>query len=225
MASKFITVSIEILQDKNLTANEKFVLAEIEQLCSLEHGCYASNQHFADLIGIGRTNASRTITNLENKGYISCVIKMGTRNRERVINLIKGCTQNDNTVLSKCLESKENIQENIQDNKKNTKKEENDLPENLNKEAFDLWITYKGSSYSKQGKTLSANKLAKYSHDVQMQMVENSIMNNYKGLFEPKENNQTGFKKKEAQVGSINWEMQQAQKNNSSDDVIDVDEV
>ena len=56
----------------------------------------------------------------------------------------------------------------------------------LNLEAFERWIKYKGSSYTKQGITLSRNKLMKFSWLEQMGMVENSIMNNYKGLFDPK---------------------------------------
>ena len=41
MATKFITVSIEIMHDKNLTPNQKFILAEIEQLTQLDRSCFA----------------------------------------------------------------------------------------------------------------------------------------------------------------------------------------
>ncbi len=64
-------------------------------------------------------------------------------------------------------------------------------PQNINENAFDSWCDYKGKKYSKQGKTLSANKLAKYPYDIQQQMVDNSIMNGWKGLFEPKQQNQS----------------------------------
>ncbi len=57
----------------------------------------------------------------------------------------------------------------------------------LNEKAFNMWIEYKGSAYTKQGKTLSMNKLAKYDTITQQQMVENSIMNGWKGLIEPKQ--------------------------------------
>ena len=66
-------------------------------------------------------------------------------------------------------------------------KQKKPLPDNLNLKAFDMWCEYKGTTYKQQGKTLSANLLAKHAQDKQMQMVENSIMNNYKGLFEIKE--------------------------------------
>lgn len=120
MATKFITVSIEIMHDKNLTTTEKFILAEIQQLEQLDKGCIASNQHFADLIGIERPNASRVITSLKNKGYITAEVVKGSRNMERIIRSIKmitpsiktssGCYQNDNEVVSKRQETKENKQ-------------------------------------------------------------------------------------------------------------------
>lgn len=84
----------------------------------------------------------------------------------------------------------ENTTENTTEIKENeNKKNQILLPKNLNIEAFKMWCNYKGKSYSNQGKKLSINKLINYPKDMQMQMVENSIMNNYKGLFEVKQNN------------------------------------
>ena len=88
----------------------------------------------------------------------------------------------------------------------------------LNQEAFKMWCSYKGKSYSAQGKALSRNKLMEHSKDIQMQMVENSIMNSYKGLFEIKQNN-NGYKDKKPQVGSIAWQYEQEAKQR---EVIDV---
>lgn len=203
MATKGIWISIEIMHDENLTANEKFILSEIEQLSSLEHGCYASNQHFADLIGIARENASRVISKLVSKGYITTETKKGSRNHERSIKMITPSVktsrppyQNVIEVVSKRQETKENKQLNKHINK-----------QGLNLDAFSMWLSHKGKTYSKQGGVLSANKLRKHSFEVQMQMVESSIMNNYKGLFEPKQ--QSSYKQKEAPMGSLEWERQQ----------------
>jgi len=71
MATRFITVSIEIMHDKNLTPNQKFILAEIEQLSQLDKGCFASNKHFSELIGITISGVSNAIQDLEEKGYIN----------------------------------------------------------------------------------------------------------------------------------------------------------
>ena len=126
MATRFITVSIEIMHDKNLNANQKFLLAEIEQLTDLEKGCFASNQHFAELVGITKENVSKNLSGLEKMGYIKTEIKKGTRNNVRQISLIDSTRppyQIDKTPLSNRQESKENIQTNIQTNKKNKQKE------------------------------------------------------------------------------------------------------
>ncbi len=75
MAMKFITISIDIMHDKNLSQSEKFILAEIEQLSSLERGCVASNNHFSELIGLAKESVSRAISKLVEKGYIYSEIK------------------------------------------------------------------------------------------------------------------------------------------------------
>jgi len=61
----------------------------------------------------------------------------------------------------------------------------------LNIGAYESWLKYKGNKYSKQGKTLSMNLLVKFDTIQQQQMVDSSIMNGYKGLFEPKQQNNT----------------------------------
>lgn len=88
MATLFITVPIEIMHDKNLNANQKFLLAEIQQLSTLKHGCIASNRHFSELIGIAKENISRNLKALSDMGYILIKTKPGSRNHERRITLI-----------------------------------------------------------------------------------------------------------------------------------------
>jgi DNA-binding MarR family transcriptional regulator len=111
MATKFITVSIEVMHDSNLNQSQKFIYAEIEQLSQLDKGCVASNQHFSELIGITKENVSRNINDLEKKGYINIEIVNGTRNHTRIITLTKIVRppyQNSKTPLSKRQETKEN---------------------------------------------------------------------------------------------------------------------
>lgn len=52
--------------------------------------------------------------------------------------------------------------------------------------ALDEWFKYKGSTYTKKGKTLSINFLKQYDEAAQLEIVRASIMNGWKGLFEPK---------------------------------------
>ena len=119
MATKFITISVEIMHDTNLTANQKFILAEIEQLSSLENGCIAGNNHFSELTRIAKQSVSRCISDLEKQGYINTEIVKGSRNHKRIITINKMLNhpkQNVKPPLTKCLETKGNIQSNIQNN-------------------------------------------------------------------------------------------------------------
>ncbi len=115
MAARFITVSVDILQDKELNQSQKFILAEIEQLTQLELGCIATNDHFAKLIGISKENVSKNLNSLKSKGYIDVEIIKGSRNHQRHITLIKLITppyQSSNPPLSNRQETKGNIQSN-----------------------------------------------------------------------------------------------------------------
>ena len=70
-------------------------------------------------------------------------------------------------------------------------KQKENLPTELNIEAYEMWLEYKGSKYTQRGKTLSINKLTKFNKQDQLAMVENSILCNYKGLFEIKNKQST----------------------------------
>ena len=110
MATKFITVSIDIMHDKNLTPNQKFILAEIEQLSELEKGCIASNKHFSELIGIKVQGVSNAINDLAKKGYISIDNSKTIRNYGRIITIhsdVSTIHDNVSTIHSN-VESKEN---------------------------------------------------------------------------------------------------------------------
>jgi len=213
MATKFITVSVEIMRDANLNQSQKFLLAEIEQLTTLEKGCIATNLHFSNLIGISKENVSKNINSLEKKGYIKSEIVNGTRNHTRTITittLVRPPYQSSKTPLSNRQETKENKQSNIQENKTIIKKELIKKPKslmeliviekleeftNVNQSALNEWISYK--KYKSQGAiTKTLNMLNKYSFEVQQEMVDKSIMNEYKGLFEPKQQPQS-FKQQE----------------------------
>lgn len=163
MATRFITVSIEIMHDKNLSVPQKFILAEIEQLTSLDNGCIASNQHFSDLIGISKVTVSRAINDLEKQGYISIEIENGSRNHIRKISLIKMI----NPVLSKRSETKGNKTSNAR---------------NQDLEAFEtLWKDYtltflkrfnRGGGSKQKAKTKYLTLVGKYTEDEIYNFVE-----------------------------------------------------
>lgn len=111
MSVHYVTLDWGFIRDKSTTMQEKLIYAEIKQLTQLDRGCIASNQHFADLLGIKRQAASRIIGNLEKKGFITTEIVKGSRNMERKIRCkqnVATCQQNVSEVATKCLETKEN---------------------------------------------------------------------------------------------------------------------
>ena len=118
--SKGFWLPIELLKDKSTTMQEKLILVEINQLSMLDKGCIASNNHFAELFGIKKESVSRSISSLENKGYITTKIKDGSRNHERTIAINKMLfeyKQNVISPLTNCLETKENKTINKTNNK------------------------------------------------------------------------------------------------------------
>lgn len=64
-------IPIELMKDKKLDWTNKALLTEILALHKLPNGCIASNEHFADLLGIKSPAASKRITKLKKLGYIS----------------------------------------------------------------------------------------------------------------------------------------------------------
>lgn len=126
--TKGFWISLDLLHDKNTTMQEKLLLVEITQLSMLDKGCIASNNHFAELLQVKKESISRSISSLENKGYISTKIKDGSRNHERIITINKMLfsinkmlfdpKQNVIDPLTNCLETKENKTINKTINKK-----------------------------------------------------------------------------------------------------------
>lgn len=100
MNKKGIWIPIELMNDKKLDWSNKVLLSEIYSLVKLENGCIASNNHFADLLGINKSAASKRISQLENLGYVTCTNKYKDRLCiGRVIT--KGGFPKNNTVVPK----------------------------------------------------------------------------------------------------------------------------
>jgi hypothetical protein len=70
-SSYIIATPHSIFHDKNLSGNAKWILAEILNLLRVERQyCWASNDHFAEVFGLTKTNVSYHIHELENQGWI-----------------------------------------------------------------------------------------------------------------------------------------------------------
>lgn len=70
--------------DEDLTIMEVVLITEIDSLDG-ENGCFASNKHFADFLGVTAGRASQLIKNLSEKGYISVSYNTQNNVTQRVI--------------------------------------------------------------------------------------------------------------------------------------------
>lgn len=68
---KGIWIPLEILGNNNLDPTNKILLSEILSLTELPEGCFASNQYFAELLGLTKSSVSKRISSLQTLGYIN----------------------------------------------------------------------------------------------------------------------------------------------------------
>jgi hypothetical protein len=199
--SYYAILTADVRYSKELNFFEKVLYADITALTNKNGYCTASNGYFSELFDKTKGTVSKAISKFEKLGFLKVIITRDNNTKQivdRKLYLLTKITipmvDNNHTPLVKNHNTPmvENHQENSTSNNttsiniKNKQKDEV-LPENLNIEAFNSWCEYKGKSYSKQGRTLTINKLIQYPKAEQLLMVENSIMNNYKGLFEIKQ--------------------------------------
>jgi hypothetical protein len=69
-AFKGVWICAAIFLDEKLTPAEKILLAEIDSLTTEDHGCYASNAHFAKRLGVTESRANHVVARLTREGYI-----------------------------------------------------------------------------------------------------------------------------------------------------------
>jgi len=98
---------------------------------------------------------------------------------------------------------KESPTKNLTPNKRINKKDEIiyylkslDLKE-INKVALNEWMEYKEFNYKNIGVNKLLKMLKKHSFEIQQEIVDKSIMNNYKGLFEIKQQNNQSINTKQ----------------------------
>ncbi len=77
-----IWISAEIQLNKELTPNEKNVLAMVMSLDKNENGCFMSNQYIAEIINVSKDRASRIVSSLKKKGFIDIRYKYKENSKE-----------------------------------------------------------------------------------------------------------------------------------------------
>ena len=80
-AFKGLWIPAEIWLDNSLTITEKVLYAEIDSFCGKGKECYASNEHFAELLQVSNRRVQQLLKEMEAKGLITrrMIYKEGTK--------------------------------------------------------------------------------------------------------------------------------------------------
>lgn len=189
----YAIIPANVRYDEEITPNAKLLYAEITSLCNEKGYCWANNEYFANLYNVSKISISKWISQLEQNGYIETEIiyKEGTKQilnryirivkypiKEKFNTPIKEKFKDNNTSIN----NKSNIKEKIY------KKEKYFEDENLNNLFIDFLEMRKKlkAVNSDRAITILINKLEKYNDETKYKMIEQSIENSWKGLFELK---------------------------------------
>ena len=127
-------IPMVVLEDKDLSANQKLLYCLISSLCAEKWYCRASNKYLGDKLGVKEWTISTAIKGLVEKGYIDSDVNKSKGN-ERHITI--GVVKNQNRY---CEKSQEGYCEKSKDNNiiNNTIKEYNITPLNLPIEEYEF---------------------------------------------------------------------------------------
>lgn len=184
------------------------LLLYISSLTAEKGYCFASNQYFAEKFNTNEVNISRKIKKLEEKGYITIeYTKRGCEIIDRKIRLTKMLTddyQKCQPTINKNVKDNNTIINNANNNiKKENIKEKKQLDLSFcNSQFLELinkWLKYKKEkkqSYTQMGIEMFYKKLLTLSNNnlsVASEIINNSIANNYAGIFELKNNKSSNY--------------------------------
>ena len=211
---KGIWIPKEIWLNKDLTFQEKIILVEIDSYDDGQVGCFATNKHFVNNFGINSSRISQVIQSLQRKNYITItydfngkeIIKrylhinrppyppkegMSKINIGMLKNEMGVCQFDKGGYVKKLKDNNTNINNTINNNKENNKKKyyENEELNNIFTEFLELRKKIKAVN-TERAINMLINKLSKYDDNIKMKMIEQSIVNSWKDVYELKENKQ-----------------------------------
>ena len=147
---KGVWIPAEYWLDENLTIMEVVLITEIDSLDG-ENGCFASNKHFADFLGVTSGRASQLITDLKEKGYIQTTYTTNNNVTQRIIRVVNKLNtpvkklnrgiKNTKGVFKKCVTSNtsSNTSSNTDSNSSSGRRREEDPErEQIYKQFFQL---------------------------------------------------------------------------------------
>ena len=211
---KGIWIPKEIWLNKDLTFQEKIILVEIDSYDDGQVGCFATNKHFVNNFGINSSRISQIIQSLQRKNYITItydfngkeIIKrylhinrppyppkegMSKINIGMLKNEMGVCQFDKGGYVKKLKDNNTNINNTINNNKENNIKKyyENEELNNIFTEFLELRKKIKAVN-TERAINMLINKLSKYDDNIKMKMIEQSIVNSWKDVYELKENKQ-----------------------------------
>ena len=191
--------------DKDLTDKAKLIYSEITSLANKTGECWVSNEYLMNLFNTSSRTINRIIKQLKEKQYINIeyIHNGSSKEIEKRIIKILGGDKNDITSCQNCPEGTDkNVAENnkyINNNRKEINKEkkelfinilnESNLSENM-KLSLNTWLNYKedrNDLYKSEvgfRKLISIinNQLKEHSEEDLINLIDESIANNYKGI-------------------------------------------
>jgi DNA-binding transcriptional MocR family regulator len=106
----YAVITAKVLMAKDISSTQKLLVALISNLSNDRGYCFASNKYLAECLDINPVTISKNITDLEEKGYISRIVKINPLTKqveERVLILVEhpntiGMVENAKTSRRKC---------------------------------------------------------------------------------------------------------------------------
>ena len=183
--------------DKDIK-NELGLLLIISSLCAEKGYCFASNKYLGELFDLPEQTISRKIKILEEKKYITIEYKKrGCEIIDRKIRLTKMLTddkQNCEPTINKNVKDNNTSINNTSINKKEKYKKEKYFEEEELNDLFNEFLEIrkkKKAVNSERAINMLIKKLSKYDDITKMKMIEQSIVNSWKDIYELKEQKKT----------------------------------
>ena len=207
--SYYAIIPANIRYDSSITPNAKLLYGEITALCNEKGYCWANNEYFASLYEVSKVSISKWIRQLVEKGYIDSVLeyKEGTKEiLNRYLTIVNDpIKEKFNTPIKEKFKDNNTLINNTSNNKKEKRKTEFDLL--IEGYTEDLQLRNTIYEFLKMRKAIKApmtsnalklmlNKLDRLAPkdihcDLRIAILEQSIMNSWKGIFELKDKQQS----------------------------------
>lgn len=194
MSSYYAIIPANVRYDREIPANAKLLYGEITALCNEKGFCWASNSYFAELYDVATETISRWIGKLQRAGYVKTHVSENEGNNRKIWITTPPIDENVKTYPQKDQEGldkkvKHNNTENNTNNKREDEVEKPYKSEYFTK-AWEEWILYrkerKMPKYAPRGLRQTFKNIVNLSGGnevVAVKILEQSMANNWQGLF------------------------------------------